>query len=67
MYAAFVIDVFSRRVAGWQLSKSLRPDLALEALEMTIWTRQHTGQDVTGLGPEHRILHTVAILLHVLR
>src|SRR5699024_10367739 len=34
VYAAFVIDVFSRRVVGWQLSKSLRTDLALDALEM---------------------------------
>lgn len=49
VYAAFVIDVFSRRVIGWQLSKSLRTDLALDALEMGIWTRQHAGHDVSGL------------------
>ena len=49
VYAAFVIDVFSRRVVGWQLSKSLRTDLALDALEMGIWTRDHAGQAVTGL------------------
>ena len=49
VYAAFVVDVFSRRVVGWQLSKSLRTDLALDALEMGIWTRQHAGHDVTGL------------------
>ncbi|WP_345076366.1 IS3 family transposase [Brachybacterium paraconglomeratum] len=49
VYAAFVIDVFSRRVVGWQLSKSLRTDLALDALEMGIWTRQHAGHNVTGL------------------
>jgi putative transposase len=49
VYAAFVIDVFSRRVVGWQLSRSLRTDLALDALEMGIWTRRRTGQDVTGL------------------
>lgn len=47
--AAFVTDVFSRRVVGWQLSKSLRTDLALDALEMGIWTREHAGQEVTGL------------------
>ena len=28
VYAAFIIDVFSRRVLGWQLSKSLRTDLS---------------------------------------
>nr|WP_233429542.1 IS3 family transposase [Brevibacterium antiquum] len=49
VYAAFVIDVFSRRVVGWQLSKSLRTDLALDALEMGIWTREHAGHDVSGL------------------
>jgi putative transposase len=49
VYAAFVIDVHSRRVVGWQLSKSLRTDLALDALEMGLWTRAHTGQAVDGL------------------
>ena len=33
-YAAFVIDVFSRMVVGWQVSTSLRTDLALDALDM---------------------------------
>jgi putative transposase len=49
VYAAFVVEVFSRRVVGWQLSKSLRTDLALDALEMGIWTRRHEGHDTTGL------------------
>jgi putative transposase len=49
VYAAFVTDVYSRRVAGWQLSKSLRTDLALDALEMGIWTRRRAGRDVSGL------------------
>lgn len=49
VYAAFVIDVFSRRVVGWQLSTSLRTDLALDALEMGLWTRQHEGRDTSGL------------------
>jgi putative transposase len=49
VYAAFVVDVFSRRVVGWQLSKSLRTDLALDALEMGLWTREHAGQDTTGV------------------
>jgi putative transposase len=46
-YAAFVTDVFSRRILGWRVSKSLRADLALDALEMAIWTRQ--GEDLAGL------------------
>ena len=49
VYAAFVIDVFSRRVVGWQLSTSLRTDLALDALNMGLWTRQHAGHDTSRL------------------
>ena len=48
-YVAFVLDVFSRMIVGWQVSTSLRTDLALDALDMGLWTRQRTGQDVTGL------------------
>ncbi len=35
-------------MVGWQLSKSLRTDLALDALEMGLWTRQRAGHDITG-------------------
>jgi putative transposase len=49
VYAAFVIDVFSRRVVGWQLSRSLRTDLALDALDMGLWTRRRADRDVSGL------------------
>jgi transposase InsO family protein len=49
VYAAFVLDVFSRMVVGWQVSTSLRTDLALDALDMGLWARQRAGQDVTGL------------------
>src|SRR5690606_37768871 len=48
-YAAFVIDVFSRKVVGWQVSTSLRTDLALDALDMGLWERQRPGQNVAGL------------------
>lgn len=48
-YAAFVLDVYSRMVVGWQVSTSLRTDLALDALDMGLWARRRTGQDVTGL------------------
>jgi transposase InsO family protein len=40
VYVAFVIDAFSRFLVGWQASRSLRTDLALDALEMAIWRRQ---------------------------
>jgi putative transposase len=39
-YVAFVTDVFSRRIVGWRVSTSLRAELALDALEMAIWTRR---------------------------
>ena len=39
VYAAFVIDAFSRMLVGWQLATHLRTDLALDALEMAIWHR----------------------------
>lgn len=48
-YVAFVLDVFSRRIMGWQVSTSLRTDLALDALDMGLWERQRAGQDVAGL------------------
>jgi putative transposase len=48
-YAAFIVDVYSRRVVGWQLSRSLRTDLALDALEMGIWTRRRAGRTLGGL------------------
>ena len=40
VYVAFVVDVFSRYIVGWQASRSLRTDLALDALEMAIWRRE---------------------------
>lgn len=49
VYAAFVIDVFSRMVLGWQVSTSLRTDLALDALEMAIWRRRRAAEGLTGL------------------
>jgi putative transposase len=49
VYCAFVMDVFSRRIVGWRLSRSLRTDLALDALEQALWQRRHDGHDVRGL------------------
>jgi putative transposase len=40
VYVAFVVDAFSRFLVGWQAARSLRTDLALDALEMAIWRRQ---------------------------
>jgi putative transposase len=49
VYAAFVIDVYSRQVVGWQLATHLRTDLALDALEMAIWRRRREQADLSGL------------------
>ena len=40
VYVALVIDAFCRFLVGWQASRSLRTDLALDALEMALWRRQ---------------------------
>jgi putative transposase len=47
VYVAFVIDVFSRFVVGWQASRSLHAELALDALEMALWARR--GRRLDGL------------------
>jgi putative transposase len=39
-YVAFVTDVFSRRIVGWQLASHLRTDLPLDALEMAVYQRR---------------------------
>jgi putative transposase len=44
-YTAVVVDAFSRRIVGWQVSASLRVELALDALEMAIWTRRGDALD----------------------
>lgn len=41
VFVAFVLDVYSRFIVGWQASTSLRSDLALDALEMAIYSRRH--------------------------
>ncbi len=38
-YTSFITDAFARRIVGWRVSKSLRTDLALDALEMAIFSR----------------------------
>jgi putative transposase len=46
-YVAFVLDAFSHRIVGWRVAASLHAELALDALEMAIWTRR--GQPLEGL------------------
>ena len=39
VYAAFVIDVFARRIIGWRVARSMSAELVLDALEQAIWSR----------------------------
>jgi putative transposase len=75
VYFAFVIDVFSRRVVGWQLAGHMRTDLVLDALRMALGTRepgadfrlvahsdrgsQYTSADYTQVLDDHRVLASV--------
>jgi len=43
VYVAFIIDVYARMIVGWQASRSLKADLALDALEQAIWSRKEKG------------------------
>jgi putative transposase len=45
VYSSFILDLFSRKVVGWQVSDNLRAELALDALEMAIWSR---GGEISG-------------------
>lgn len=39
---AFVVDVYARRIVGLRVSRSLRTDLVLDALEQALWSRRGT-------------------------
>lgn len=45
VYTAFVLDLFARKIVGWQVADHLRADLALDALEMAIHSR-NAGDDL---------------------
>ena len=40
LYFSFIIDVFSRIIAGWQLAAHMRTDLVLDALRMALGLRE---------------------------
>jgi transposase InsO family protein len=72
VYFAFVIDVFSRRVVGWQLASHMRTTPVLDALRMALGTRepgadfrlvahsdrgsQYTSAEYTQVLEDHRVL-----------
>ncbi len=43
-YTAFVMDLYSRGIAGWAVADHLRSELALDALEMGIWRRKTSSE-----------------------
>ncbi len=49
VYVAFILDAYSRMIVGWQASRSLRSDRAIDALEMAVFNRRHAGHDLSQL------------------
>ena len=75
LFFSFVIDVFSRKIVGWQLASHMRTDLVLDALRMALGTRrpgadftlithsdagsQYTSFDYTQVIDDHGVLASV--------
>jgi putative transposase len=75
VYFSFVIDVYSRRVVGWQLAGYMRTTLVLDALRMALGTRdvgadfrlvahtdrgsQYASADYTQVLDDHHVLASV--------
>ena len=75
MYFAFLIDVFSRMIVGWQIACHMPTDLVLDALRMALGTRrpgaevqlvahtdqgsQYTAEDYTQVLDDHLVLASV--------
>ena len=75
VFFAFVLDVYSRMIVGWQLASHMRTDLVLDALKMALHRRgpgadvelvhhsdrgsQYTSIDYTQTLADHRVLASV--------
>jgi putative transposase len=75
LFFSFIIDVFSRKIVGWQLASQMRTDLVLDALRIALGTRelgadfalvQHTdhgsqylSHDYAQVLDDHRVLASV--------
>jgi transposase-like protein len=46
LYLATVLDVFSRKIVGWQMSDRMTTDLVLSAFEMALWRRDVVRQQL---------------------
>jgi len=75
VYFAFVLDVYARRIVGWQFALNMRAQLVVDALQMAIGTRervahvelvfhsdrgsQYTSDDLAAVLEEHDVLASV--------
>lgn len=46
-HVTFVTDVFNREIIGWQASRSLHTDLALDMVRMGTYQRRCDGHDLS--------------------
>lgn len=47
VYVAFVFEVFSQLIVGWNIARRKETDLVLSGLKMALWRRDHTGHPVS--------------------
>jgi putative transposase len=75
LFFAFILDVFSRMIVGWQLAGNMRTDLVLDALRMALGLRepgadfqlvchtdagsQYTSFDYTQVLDDHELLASI--------
>jgi transposase InsO family protein len=45
VYAAFVVDVFARRIVGWRVSRTAQTGFVLDALEQACTSAVRCGVD----------------------
>ena len=48
-YVAFIVDVFSRFIVGWRVSRNMKTDFFLDALEQALCARKPDTSDNSGL------------------
>jgi putative transposase len=41
VYTSFIMDLFARRILGWQVADHMRAEMAVDAFEMAVWARRH--------------------------
>jgi len=58
VYAAFVTDVFSRRIVGWRTAALMTADLMMDALNMAIFSRRNQLLDGVIATPTRAVVNT---------